>query len=220
MQKVLVKICGVRTNDEAKAALDCGASFLGFNFWKKSPRYIQPIEAKGIIQRLKPFNPSIGVFVNEERKNLVDIVNITNIFSVQLHGDESREYCQSLGYLRIIKAFRIGEEFDIGVLKSFYGLKTYYMGSFLLDSKVNGEYGGTGKRFDWRIAREAEQIAPIILAGGINIENVAEAIDYVRPFAVDVCSGVESEPGKKDLQKLKEFMLEVERANRKLVEET
>jgi phosphoribosylanthranilate isomerase len=198
MQKVLVKICGIRTYDEARAALDCGANFLGFNFWKKSPRYIQPIEAKGIIQRLKPFNYSIGVFVNEERKNLVDIVNVTNIFSVQLHGDESLEYCQSLGYLRIIKAFRVGEEFD----------------SFLLDSKVKGEYGGTGKCFDWRIAREAQQIVPIILAGGINIENVAEAIDYVRPFAVDVCSGVEAEPGRKDLQKMKEFMLEVERANR------
>jgi phosphoribosylanthranilate isomerase len=214
MQKVLVKICGIRTYDEARAALDCGANFLGFNLWNKSPRYIQPIEAKGIIQRLKPFNYSIGVFVNEERKNLVDIVNVTNIFSVQLHGDESLEYCQSLGYLRIIKAFRVGEEFDIDVLKNFCGLKNFHVDSFLLDSKVKGEYGGTGKCFDWRIAREAQQIVPIILAGGINIENVAEAIDYVRPFAVDVCSGVEAEPGRKDLQKMKEFMLEVERANR------
>lgn len=220
MQKVLVKICGVRTYDEAKTALDCGASFLGFNFWKKSPRYIHPSEAKGIIQRLKPFNFSTGVFVNEERKNLVDIVNITGIFSVQLHGDESLEYCQSLGYLKITKAFRVGEEFDIDVLKTFYGLKNSNIGSFLLDSKVKGEYGGTGKRFDWRIAREAKQIKSIFLAGGINITNVAEAIDFVRPFAVDVCSGVEAEPGRKDLQKLKEFMLEVERANQKLVEET
>jgi phosphoribosylanthranilate isomerase len=219
MQKVLVKICGIRTYDEAKTALDCGASFLGFNFWKKSPRYIQPIEAKGIIQRLKPFNYSTGVFVNEDRKNLVDIMNVTNIFSVQLHGDESLEYCQSFGHLRITKAFRVGEEFNIDVLKNFCGLKNFQVDSFLLDSKVKGEYGGTGKRFDWRIAREAKQIKPIILAGGINVTNVTEAIDYVHPFAVDVCSGVEAEPGKKDLQKIKEFMLEVEQANRNLGEE-
>lgn len=210
MQKVLVKICGVRTYEEAKTALDCGASFLGFNFWKKSPRYIQPIEAKAIIQRLKPYTHSTGVFVNEERKTLADIVNITGIFHIQLHGDESPEYCRQFGNLKITKAFRVDEDFDLGVLKNFR------LRSYLLDSKVKGEYGGTGKRFDWRIAREANTIAAIILAGGINITNVAEAIDVVRPFAVDVCSGVEAEPGRKDLQKLKEFMLEVERANRNL----
>lgn len=212
MQKVAVKICGVRTFEEAKAALDYGASFLGFNFWKKSPRYIRPFEAKEIIQRLKPFNHSIGVFVNEERKSLVDIVNITGIYHVQLHGDESPEYCQQLGSLKIIKAFRVGEGFDLEALKNFPAE------SFLLDSKVKGEFGGTGKRFDWRIAKDVQCIRPIILAGGITIVNVAEAIDYVRPFAVDVCSGVEAEPGRKDLQKLREFMLEVEQANQTLKE--
>ncbi len=212
MASVLVKICGVRTYEEAKTALDCGAAMLGFNFWEKSPRYIKPIDAREIIQRLKPFNESIGVFVNEERKKLADILNCTGIFSVQLHGDESFEYCQHFGSMKIIKAFRVGEDFDIAELKNIP------VDCFLLDSKVKGEYGGTGQRFDWRIAVEAKQISPIILAGGINIENVAEAIQYVRPFAVDVCSGVEAEPGRKDLIKLREFMLEVERANRNIEE--
>jgi phosphoribosylanthranilate isomerase len=208
MQRVGVKICGVRTYEEARTALDCGADFLGFNFWKKSPRYIQPIDARGILQRLKPFNNSIGVFVNEEQKNLAEVLYCTGIITVQLHGDESFEYCQQFGYLKIIKAFRVGAEFDIEVLKNFP------VGCFLLDSKVKGEYGGTGQRFDWRIAMEAKQIAPIILAGGINIENVGEAIQYVRPYAIDVCSGVEAEPGRKDLSKLRDFMAEVDRANR------
>jgi phosphoribosylanthranilate isomerase len=210
MKKVSVKICGIRTYEEARAALDYGASFLGFNFWKKSPRYIQPIEAKAIIKRLKPFDGTIGVFVNEERKTLVDVVNITGIFSIQLHGDESPEYCQQLGYLKIIKAFRVGEDFDLNVLKNFP------VEGFLMDAKIKGEYGGTGQRFDWRLAVEAVKanaLRPVFLAGGINITNVAAAIGYVRPFAVDVCSGVEAEPGRKDLNKLKEFMREVERAN-------
>jgi phosphoribosylanthranilate isomerase len=206
MQRVRVKICGVRTLEEAITAIDCGADALGFNFWQKSARFIRPNEAREIIQRLPVFTQCVGVFVNEEPLRIQQIIDETKITVVQLHGDEEPDFCERIGGVKIIKAFRVGEDFNIDELKRFPA------GAFLLDSKVRGEYGGTGKRFDWRIAVEAKSIAPIILAGGITIANVAEAIDYVRPFAVDVCSGVEAEPGRKDLQKLKEFMAEVDRA--------
>jgi phosphoribosylanthranilate isomerase len=212
MQRVRVKICGVRTYEEAQTALDCGADALGFNFWQKSARYIEPQSAREIIQRLPVFTHCVGVFVNEDAERIRQIIEQAKINVVQLHGDEAPEFCAQIGAVKIIKAFRVAEDFDIEELKRFAA------DAFLLDSKVKGEYGGTGKRFDWRIAVEAKSIAPIILAGGINVENVAEAIDEVRPFAVDVCSGVEAEPGRKDLQKLREFMLEVERANRNLRE--
>jgi phosphoribosylanthranilate isomerase len=212
MQKVCVKICGIRSYEEAKTALDCGADFLGFNFWPKSPRYIKPIEAREIIRQLKPFDNSIGVFVNEERKNLAEVLNCTGIYTVQLHGDESPEYCQQFGYLKLIKAFRVGESFNIETLKNY----THTVGCYLLDAKVKGEYGGTGQRFDWQIVEEAKKIAPIFLAGGINIDNLEEAITTVRPFAIDVCSGVESEPGRKDLHKLRDFLKKVEQANQNL----
>jgi phosphoribosylanthranilate isomerase len=206
MQRIRVKICGVRTLEEAQEAIACGADALGFNFWQKSARYIEPQKAREIIQQLPIFTHCVGVFVNETPERIKEIVEQTKINVVQLHGDEEPEFCAQIGSVKIIKAFRVGEDFHIEEMRK------YPADAFLLDSKVKGEYGGTGKRFDWRIALGAKSIAPIILAGGINIANVAEAIDYVRPFAVDVCSGVEAEPGRKDLQKLKEFMLEVERA--------
>jgi phosphoribosylanthranilate isomerase len=208
MARVRVKICGVRTLEEARAALDCGADALGFNFWPKSARFVEPQKAREIIQCLPPFITCVGVFVNEGAERIKQIVEQTRINAVQLHGDEAPEFCKRIGSNKLIKAFRVGEDFNIEFMKS------YSVSAFLLDAKVKDEYGGTGQRFDWRIAIEAKQIAPIILAGGINIENVSEAIHTVRPFAVDVCSGVEAEPGKKDIIKLREFMLEVERANR------
>jgi phosphoribosylanthranilate isomerase len=208
MQRVKVKICGVRTHEEAQEAIACGADALGFNFWQKSARFIGPKEAREITQRLPPFINCVGVFVNESAQHIKQIVEQTKINVVQLHGDEEPEFCEQLPNLKIIKAFRVNEEFNIEELNNFP------VHAFLLDANVKGEYGGTGQRFDWRIAIEAKQIAPIILAGGINIENVAEAIQYVRPYAVDVCSGVEAEPGRKDLLKLREFMAAVKRANR------
>jgi phosphoribosylanthranilate isomerase len=208
MARVRVKICGARTYEEARTALDCGADALGFNFWPKSARFVEPHKAQEIIHRLPPFVTCVGVFVNEDEERIKQIAEQTRIQTVQLHGDEEPEFCKRFGSIKLIKAFRVAEDFSIETMKSFS------VSAFLLDAKVKGEYGGTGQRFDWRIAIEAKQIAPIILAGGINIENVVEAIQYVRPYAVDVCSGVEAEPGRKDLLKLREFMLEVERANR------
>ena len=192
--------------EEAQTAINAGADALGFNFWAKSARYISPDEARKIIRQLPPFLNCIGVFVNESAANIKQIVADTGIDTVQLHGDEEPDYCRELDGVKLIKAFRVGEDFDVNVIYN------YKVSAVLLDAKVKGEYGGTGQRFDWRLAVEAKKFLPVILAGGLNIDNVSEAIQFVRPFAIDVCSGVEAEPGRKDLAKICEFMLEVERA--------
>lgn len=205
MHRARVKICGVRTLEEARAALVGGADALGFNFWAKSPRYVTPQTAADITRQLPPFINFVGVFVNEDAARINEIIKITGISTVQLHGDEEAEFVAQLDAVKIIKAFRVGEAFDVGVLKSFPA------DAFLLDAKVKGEYGGTGQRFDWRIAAEAQKLTPIVLAGGLTAENIAEAITTVRPFAIDVCSGVEAAPGRKDLRKMREFFLAVEK---------
>jgi phosphoribosylanthranilate isomerase len=205
MQRVRVKICGVRTLEEAQAAITAGADALGFNFWSKSARYISPEEAREIIHHLPPFVSCVGVFVNESAETIKEIISQTGIDTVQLHGDEEPEFCREFERVKLIKAFRVGEDFEIATIKR------YPVSAVLLDAKVKGEYGGTGQRFDWRLAIEAKKFLPVILAGGITIDNVKEAIQVVCPYAIDVCSGVEAEPGRKDLVKIREFMLEVER---------
>lgn len=207
MKRVRVKICGVRTLEEAEAATSAGADALGFNFWPKSPRYIPPDEAARIVAGLPALINSIGVFVNEELGRVREIVSQVGLDSIQLHGEETPRYCLEFNNTKVIKAFRIGEGFD------FDTIRDYPVSAILLDAKIEGQYGGTGRRFSWYLAIEAKRHAPIILAGGITIDNVAEAITFVRPFAIDVCSGVESEPGRKDLNKIREFMKEVARAN-------
>ncbi|HSB10453.1 MAG TPA: phosphoribosylanthranilate isomerase [Blastocatellia bacterium] len=207
MKRVKVKVCGVKILEEAQSAVDAGADALGFNFWPGSARYIQPRAAREVIAGLSPIVCSVGVFVNEEANRIVDIASELGLSAVQLHGDESPEFCERLASVKVIKALRVGQDFDLGVLKS------YRVGMILLDSGTEGSYGGTGRRFDWRIAIEAKRVAPIILAGGLTSENVWDAITHVRPAAIDVCSGVEAEPGRKDLAKLRRFMSVVARAN-------
>ena len=207
MAKVKVKICGIRSLEEAEAAVNAGADALGFNFWPQSPRYVTPRAAKAIIGGLSPIVSFVGVFVNDEAKRITEIATELHLNAVQLHGDESPEFCESLASIKTIKAIRVGLDFDLNVIKRYAGCMV------LLDSNIKGSYGGTGQRFDWRIAIEAKQLARIILAGGLNTENVWDAVTYVRPAAIDVCSGVEAEPGRKDLDKLKKFMAVVARAN-------
>ena len=207
MKRVRVKICGVRTLEEAEAAVAAGADALGFNFWPKSPRYVSPDEAARIVAALPAFVTSIGVFVNEELDRVREIVSRVGLDAVQLHGEETPRYCLGVNNTRVIKAFRVGEDFDLDAILD------YPVSAILLDAKVEGQYGGTGRRISWELAKEASRRATVILAGGITIDNVADAINSVRPFAVDACSGVESEPGRKDLIKLREFMKEVARAN-------
>ncbi|MCI0490335.1 MAG: phosphoribosylanthranilate isomerase [Blastocatellia bacterium] len=207
MSRVRVKICGVRSLEEARAASDAGADAIGFNFWPESLRYIAPEAAREIISGLPPLIACIGVFVNEERESIIDIASQVGLSAVQLHGDESPDFCARLDSVKIIKAFRVGEGFDVGVIEK------YDVSAALLDTRIKGSYGGTGQRFDWSVALEAKKRAPVILAGGLTIENVADAIRQVSPMAIDVCSGVEASPGSKDLDKLRRFMNEVARAN-------
>jgi phosphoribosylanthranilate isomerase len=208
VSRVKVKICGVRTLEEAAAAIEAGADALGFNFWPRSPRFIAPADACIIARRLSPLVSLVGVFVNESRQRIIETASLVGLQAIQLHGDESPAFCKDFETLRVIKALRVGETFDCQKIEQ------YAVSMILLDSKVKGSYGGTGHRFDWRTAIEAKRYAPLMLAGGLRLENVAEAITLVRPAAVDVCSGIEAEPGRKDLDKLREFMIEVARANR------
>jgi len=207
MARVKVKICGIKNIEEASAAVDAGADALGFNFWSKSPRYVSPDDARRIIEEMDSQVSGIGVFVNEGADRIIEIATTLGLDGVQLHGDESPEFCERLGWINKIKAVRVGEDFDV-VRISDYPVKM-----ILLDTRISGAYGGTGRRFDWRVAEEAKRHAPIILAGGITIDNVGDAIRQVRPIAIDVCSGVEAEPGTKDLTKLRIFMKKVSEAN-------
>jgi phosphoribosylanthranilate isomerase len=207
MTRVKVKICGVCTLEDARAAVDAGADALGFNFWPDSTRHIEPQTALKVISSLSPIVSTVGVFVNEEASRIVDIASELRLSAVQLHGDESPEFCSMLGSIKIIKALRVGPDFDLGVIRD------YRVDMILLDSSLEGSYGGTGRRFDWRIAIEAKRLAPIILAGGLTGKNVWDAVTHVKPAAIDVCSGVEAEPGRKSLDKLRRFMAIVNRAN-------
>jgi phosphoribosylanthranilate isomerase len=207
MSKVRVKICGIRTLAEARAALELGADAIGFNFWNSSPRFIEPSVAREIIAKLPPVISCVGVFVNERPEAVLEVRERARLGGVQLHGDESPEYCSALGEIRIIKALRVGDGLEPGLMDRFR------VSAFLLDTHVKGSYGGTGKSFDWGIAVEAARRAPVILAGGLTVDNVAEAIRTVRPLGVDVCSGVESKPGRKDRDKMALFMREVSMVN-------
>jgi len=207
MNRVRIKICGIRSFEEAEAAVEAGADALGFNFWQPSPRYISPEAAQGIIAAVPPFVASVGVFVNETRQTIEAIAADLGLDAVQLHGDESPDFCASITTVKTIKALRDGE----GVQPR--SVTRYRVNMILLDARLAGSYGGTGMTFAWSTAVECAGLAPIILAGGLTADNVAEAIATVRPAAIDVCSGVEAEPGRKDLNQLRSFMLAAANAN-------
>ena len=199
-----VKVCGITSYEDAAMALDAGVDAIGFNFFPSSPRYIAPENARLIIRRLPPLVVTVGLFVNEATPEDAAAKGLAaGVRVLQLHGDESSSYCHRLPDWPLIKAIRIGKaaiEDD---------LEAYPVQAFLLDSRDDVLFGGTGKPFDWSRAKEINSIRPVILAGGLKPDNVREAIRAVRPYAVDVCSGVETAPGKKDAGKLKEFMNEV-----------
>lgn len=207
MNRVKVKICGIRSLEEAKAAVEAGADALGFNFWPPSPRYITTEAAGEIIAKLPPLVASIGVFVNQTQHAIEAAATDLRLAAVQLHGDESPDFCAGIAAAKTIKAIRVGEGFEPT------SIKRYPVSMILLDTGLSGSYGGTGQTFDWGIAVQCASLARIMLAGGLTAENVGEAIAMVRPAAIDVCSGVEAEPGHKDLAKLRNFMLAVSKAN-------
>jgi phosphoribosylanthranilate isomerase len=199
-----VKICGITRYEDAALALDEGADALGFNFFPPSPRYIDPTHAQKIILRLPPFTVTVGLFVNVAPPGKVtEIAKTAGVQVVQLHGDESPEYCRELPGWPLIKVLRIGGD------PVTEDLDRYPVRAFLLDVKDDVLFGGTGASFDWNLAQGIDRKRPVILAGGLRAENVRAAIRTVNPYAVDVCSGVEREPGIKDPAKLKAFMNEV-----------
>jgi len=204
-----VKICGITRLEDARLAVELGASALGFNFYPRSPRYIPPAAASAIIRQLPPFVMSVGVFADEtDAEHLCGIVREAQVGVVQLHGPRFPPANGNPGNYRVILAVPIRDRLEP---ERFTGSG---VSAFLLDAFDPELIGGTGKTIDWAVAREAKKFGPVILAGGLTPENVGEAIRQVKPFAVDVASGVESAPGKKDPAKLRAFFAAVERADR------
>jgi len=194
----LVKICGITTLADAMVAVEAGADALGFNFYRPSPRYIRPEKAREIIDRLPESILKVGVFVNEDVESVARIATEANLSAVQLHGDESPEYCHKLAGQYVVKVFRAGDGVDV---------ETYGVDAIMLDTKDDLLRGGTGRVFDWSIAQRTNDSTPkLFLAGGLSPENVAEAITTVRPYAVDACSSLEESPGRKDHTRVRAFV--------------
>ncbi|HIC05007.1 MAG TPA: phosphoribosylanthranilate isomerase [Nitrospirales bacterium] len=195
-----VKICGITNVDDALHAVDAGADALGFIFYPESLRCVTPDIVRRIIERLPPFTTPVGVFVNEDRAVIQRVIKECGLSLVQLHGDESPDDCLALGR-PVIKAIRLRSRDDI------IPMRKYAVSGFVLDACGDGIWGGTGKMIDWELAREATRHAPTMLAGGLTPDNVGRAVAEVRPFGVDVSSGVEISPGKKDFEKVRQFIL-------------
>jgi phosphoribosylanthranilate isomerase len=196
---VRVKICGITNLDDALMAVDAGADALGFVFYDKSPRNINPMTAAAIIAKLPPFIQTVGLFVNEEVEQINWTADYCGLDIVQLHGDETPEDCLEVNR-RVIKAFRMKNIVSIDPLKKFQ------VSGYLLDAWSPDAFGGTGKTFNWEMAAAARQYGRIILAGGLCTDNILEALKAVQPYGVDVSSGVESATGKKDRKKMKDFV--------------
>ncbi len=199
---VKIKVCGLTDPLEAKAVAEAGADAIGLVF-AKSPRKIDPNMAREIIQNLPPMVQTVGVFVDESSEKIRQIVDYCGLDLVQLHGEETPEACKDLAP-RAIKAWQIRTMADIQALLPYQEV----VKAFLLDAWSPGAHGGTGETFDWSIAIEAKKVLsrPIILAGGLKPENVAQAVKQVRPWGVDVSSGVENAPGKKNIDLVADFI--------------
>jgi phosphoribosylanthranilate isomerase len=208
--KPKVKICGITNWPDARRAVEAGADFLGFNFYPPSPRYIAPAKARRIVQRLPKKISAVGVFVNESEDRILDVASTVGFVHVQLHGDESPGAVARLSRIfPVMKAIRVRKSFRPAQLARFKHAQ-----AFLLDGFDAHHWGGTGKTFDWRLVPKKKGDARIFLAGGITPENVGDAIRTARPYAIDVCSGVEAKPGKKDPQRMKAFMQAVRDAQK------
>jgi phosphoribosylanthranilate isomerase len=195
---IRIKICGITRYEDARLAANLGADALGFIFYKKSPRFIAPSAAKEIIRKLPPFITRVGVFIDEEPSAVAQTIVAAGLDTVQFHGDESPEYCRRFA-CSVIKAFSVQPGFDTTALDS------YSVSGFLLDTWDAKARGGTGKTFDWETAKLlTARRDNIILAGGLGPSNLAEALEIVHPYAVDLNSGVEIRPGEKNPQKLRD----------------
>ena len=202
---VKVKICGITTVEDALACVESGADALGFVFYPKSKRAVTPQVVRKITQNLPPFVSKVGVFVNGDPRDILEIMSYANLDFAQLHGDETPEMCEYVGASRVIKAFRLKDDSSVQEVKNY--LKV--VRAILVDSYSEVSYGGTGRRADINLILKVKEIAsgvPLIVSGGLNPENVATVIREVEPYAVDVSSGVEKSPGVKDWEKVKEFV--------------
>jgi phosphoribosylanthranilate isomerase len=198
-----IKICGITNLDDALAAVDAGADALGFNFCSQSPRFVKADVVRRIVAQLPPFVTAVGVFVNEDVKNVRDWMDDCGLALAQLHGDEAVAYCEWLAR-PVIKAIRLKDRDSLLALADYQGRAR--VRGFVLDAFSPMSYGGTGHVSNWELAAEAAKSVTVILAGGLTPENVTDAIRTVRPYGVDVSSGVESQPGKKDHAKLRAFI--------------
>jgi phosphoribosylanthranilate isomerase len=197
---VKVKICGITSIDDGLAAAQAGADMIGLMFYERSPRNIVLGQAAEISRALPPFLMRVGVFVNPTEEFVMHAIAECQLSLLQFHGDEPSEFCTQFGLMNL-KALRVRDE------SSLNALEQYHTSAFLLDAHSKNGLGGTGETFNWDLAIQAQKFGkPIFLAGGLTPENVAEAVRKVRPFAVDVSSGVESSPGKKDHAKVKAFI--------------
>ncbi|MFH1742160.1 MAG: phosphoribosylanthranilate isomerase [bacterium] len=201
-----IKICGITSQEDALLCVQAGADALGLNFYAPSPRYITVSRAREIVAAVPPFVFLVGLFVDEDLSEVQRIMDETGLHIAQFHGTESPEILRRYGR-PTIKAFRIQSAEDLKAMKDFNAA------AFLLDTYRKGLPGGTGKTFDWHLAQDAARENRVILAGGLTPENVGEAIRLVRPFAVDVASGVESSPGKKDPDLVHRFVEAVREAD-------
>jgi phosphoribosylanthranilate isomerase len=196
-----VKICGITDPDDARNAALLGADAIGLNFYERSPRFIDGTVASRIIENIPAFVSVVGVFVNHPNpQGLEDLALSLGLNSVQLHGNETPDYCSMIQKVKVIKAFRVDANFRVE------SLKNYSNTMFLLDSGSGVQFGGTGKVFDWSQAYGANAFGWTVLAGGLTAENVGAAVSRLHPFAVDVSSGVESSPGRKDYEKMRRFI--------------
>jgi phosphoribosylanthranilate isomerase len=188
---VKVKICGITNYEDASAAIDMGTDLLGFNFYPKSPRYIEPVKAAKIISKLSAFTDIVGVFVNEPIEKIQETKNLCQLDWVQLHGDEDPEFCNEFRNfdVKVMKAIRVKDQKDVEIAENFF------TDAILLDAFNPKKYGGTGVSFDWNVIGHIDK--RIFLAGGINPDNAVKAVE-LGVYGIDVCSGVEIRPGKKD----------------------
>lgn len=197
---VKVKICGITNVRDARRSARAGADALGFNFVSGTPRYVQPDRARAIVLELPPFVSTVGVFMDSLAETVREVVEYCGLEYAQLHGHETPDMCAKLRGIKLLKALRVRSVADVRQIEH------YSVDGYVLDTYVPGVPGGTGKTFDWGLARHAPSTERIILAGGLTPENVAEAVAAARPYGVDVSSGVEIEPGKKDKELVEWFI--------------
>jgi phosphoribosylanthranilate isomerase len=209
---ILIKICGITNWPDAKAACDAGANMLGFNFYERSLRRVSTVEAATMRAKLPSGIQAVGLFVNAKPAEINSLHAFVRFVAAQLHGDETPGIVSEVSRtVPAIKAFRVAADFPLSTLDKYHDAF-----AFLIDGSRAGQFGGTGASADWNVARRAAAAHRIILAGGLTPENVGAAIRSVRPYAVDVASGVESKPGRKDHARMKEFIDEVRRAEEQL----